>query len=104
MIAVTQPLTRPLATLSPLRGARGNIGAWLLYAKGHALPRSPSPRVSGERVARGRVRGASLEAAKTAKDLVQDHGHASEILRRLRSSEVVKKSSRGAAISTQPSA
>src|SRR6266850_4134057 len=34
----------------------------------------------------------SLEAAKTAKDLVQDRGHASEILRRLCGSEAVKKS------------
>src|SRR5437667_358306 len=45
---MTEPLTRPSATLSPLRGARGTR---------HAHVECPSPRLRGEGAAKRRMRG-----------------------------------------------
>src|SRR5213075_2652462 len=51
-----QPLTRPSATLSPLRGARGlDVGASFLSRPSHSagsFNRVPSPHASGEKVER----------------------------------------------------
>src|SRR5205823_4357402 len=53
------PLIRPSGTFSPLSGEKGNMGVALAPRERGEGERGccPSPRVSGERVAEGRVRG-----------------------------------------------
>src|SRR6266550_3701498 len=59
MMAMTRPLTRPSATLSPLRGARGNAGRVAQRGRGQQGPKFPlAPRQRGEggqRPGEGRV-------------------------------------------------
>ena len=59
MMAMTRPLTRPSATLSPLRGARGNAGRVAQRGRGQQGPKFPlAPRERGEggqRPGEGRV-------------------------------------------------